>query len=194
MKSLLKILFLAVCLLACSNPFDTRKAQNPEGIGNNFRNLSDEEDVLHNLVNAFKQQKPTFYLQLFDSTFIFKPSKTTDFSFENWSFDSENNFVNRFFSDAGNQNSNIKIDTANVEYQKFSSQNALVKFEYKITFDYSYSSEEEPASSFLGYSEFTLELKNDKWKIVQWKDATTNSNEKTWTSLKALVLNSKALK
>lgn len=198
LKSALSLLSLQISLLtsillfSCSNPFDTRKAETPISGTNNFRNLSEQEDVLHNLINSFKEKKSKFYTEVFDSTLVFRPSETASTPFfENWTLTEEDNFANRFFSDGENLNSQLSLDTSNVEYQNFSTETAQIKFEYEISFEHFYDSQDS-INTFRGYSEFSIERKNDIWQVVDWLDRPTFSEKETWTNLKFIVLNNEA--
>ncbi|KAA3602186.1 MAG: hypothetical protein DWQ06_07050 [Calditrichaeota bacterium] len=191
-RSFLPINFLIFSLLSCSNPFDTRNAETPLSGTNNFRNLSEQEDILHNLINSFKEKKSKFYTEVFDSSLVFRPSETANTPFfENWTLTEEDNFVNRFFSDGETLNSTLNLDTLNVEYQNFSTETAQIKFEYEINFEHFYGSQDS-INTFKGYSEFSIKRKNDVWKVVDWLDRPTLSAKETWTNLKFIVLNNEA--
>ncbi len=179
-------------MLSCSNPFDTRKAETPLSGTNNFRNLSEQEDILHNLINSFKERKSKFYTEVFDSSLVFRPSETASTPFfEDWTLTEEDNFANRFFSDGETLESELSLDTSNVEYQNFSTETAQIKFDYEINFEHFYSLQDS-INTFRGYSEFSIERKNDVWKVVNWLDRPTFSEKETWTNLKFIVLNNEA--
>ncbi len=181
---------------ACANPFSTRSPEPPDRTTSTFVNPSSPEIVFINLANSIQERNIENYVRSFvDSArsvrrFVFVADQgvasTRPGTFLDWGLESERTYLGHMFQ-ATPRDSLISV--------KFSEQNrndtsttSEVTQNYTLIIAHSQNSQ-GLGRVIRGQASFLLERdESGDWAIYRWEDFKLDSNEQSWSDLKAFFL------
>jgi len=188
-KLLLPILLIILFVLHCTNPFEFRKSEEPENIGNN---QTDEAPttvprLFNKLKNAFNEKNVVKYMEcLIDTSLVttqyyqFVQDQTLPANlFVGWDLSAERSYINRVFNESESARL-IYVDEPDADFDYIDSVETRF-FNYEITLI------NNDTTFFRGKARMKLvrdALSN--WAIYMWQDIRNDENfQNTWSRLKA---------
>jgi hypothetical protein len=205
------IVALALVCAALAGCDDDPKRPRVTRIDPNYKDLTEKWHVLHNLRQSYNDRKLPEFEKLLDADnftfFFYEGDVGTGGVPEQWGFTEERTATQNMFSGDGGIKDDpilsIKLflfDIETVEWREFDPGDdfpgetlyqTIVVYDFRIdtTNDTSYITEGSPTSVF------TVREVEGKWKLVQWRDRSsesrvasspTSTEEKNWSKLKAL--------
>jgi len=188
-KLYLSVLLLIIFYIQCTNPFEFRKSEEPENIGNN---QTDEAPttvprLFNKLKNAFSEKNVLKYMEcLIDTTIVSKqnyqfiPDQTLPSNlFTGWNLSAERSYINRVFNEV-KSSVLIYTDEPGADFDYIDS--VETRF-----FDYELLLINNDTTYYRGKARMKLvrdALSN--WAIYMWQDVRNDENfQDTWSRLKA---------
>jgi hypothetical protein len=189
------LILLTFVILACTNPFNTRDIEEPDGDNSAIYDPPVSSNiVMANFRNAIIQENISNYMNCFVDpalayNFVYKfvpdPSAETD-KFRYWTLYDEKSYLNTVFKQSVNISLEFfdEITYTNISQSPDSVQTNSFRYELRIVF-------EEEDGLFIGTARMKL-IKdvNALWYIYYWEDIKAEDLEsKSWSSLKATFKN-----
>lgn len=185
--------FLVVLVLACENPFTTRKPEAPDAQNpSSFKSPTSPEIVFDNLRSAIRELNVENYIRSFvdptrsEQPFTFVPDQgvaaTNPGTFDNWSLEDERSYLVKALKDTPKDSTHILVFTQ--ESQNVASETATFTQNYALIIKHLRAAENIP-TEFRGQSKFWLQRDDTgDWAIYRWEDY-TNGVDPSWSELKA---------
>jgi len=190
--------FLTIVLSSC-NIFQTRTPQPPQEGQSNFAPPQLPSIVIENLKNSIVEKNPEDYLFCLSDTavgsyggrrFSFQPPSDVFLSyqsiFQNWNRNSENLYFNNF-RNSSSPNSTPALNTTGDIYTNFSSDSVEYAADYDLEWPNTVQGFDQ---SFHGFMQlYIVQDEHGNWAICKWVDFRTSDSLKTWSELKAKLIN-----
>ncbi len=183
---------IVLLLLACTNPFDTRKPEEPTSEDNlpSSTLQSNPDSLLTKIQLAFKLKDTKSYGDCFADSlqlgtgFTFIPESDESPRLINWSRNDEINYFNKFVNAEDLQEVNIEYSDR-IPFVTFNNSPDTLQgqFNYRITAEFKSKTESYQGRSIVNI----LKSQPSLWYVFKWEDFKIDSDtaDSTWSTLKA---------
>jgi hypothetical protein len=178
-------IMVCFCVVSC-NLFKTRTSQEPTQVSSTYVQRTDPEQVLQNMINAFRDKNKVNYLSSFsDVSFVFEATayarNTYGGVFLQWDKSSEGNYFDQVTYKL-QQNSNVTLKFDSINIVPIAADSSQGDTYYNLTVPLA---ETNVAKNFKGRSQFIFARdQSGDWSIRRWLDINLNASDSTWSDLK----------